>query len=467
MRNWRLRAFPVDVCPKACYHRQEMSAKREIWHRRMRSGISKTWRWFIPGLGVKRWVLIVLLGTTLIGLGLAVLILDVYRDAPDTWWLPYLSAASLRTLERPLRALIFGGLGAILILLGLLGINRSLMAPYLSSGKPVVDSLASYRRRERGPRIVAIGGGHGLATLLRGMKKYSHNITAVVSVADDGGSSGRLRKTKGILPPGDIRNCLAALSGDEALMAQLFQYRFADEEGDLEGHSFGNLFISALAEITGSFEEAVAESGRVLAVHGRVLPSTLHDVRLAADVILPNTASEVRVQGESSIPESAGRIRRVWLEPNDPPAFPDAIHAILAADLIIVGPGSLYTSLLPNLLVPDIAAAINASRALKVYVCNVATQPGETDGYSCGDHMHMLEEHLGSGLFDIVVANSNCGEPLSEGVDWVRTEDDFDVDHAVYRSDLIDQIRPWRHSSEKLGQVIMDLYQERTGPLVE
>jgi uncharacterized cofD-like protein len=403
----------------------------------------------------------------MIAFGLAVLVLDIYRNAPDTWWVPYLSIASLRTLERPLRALIFGGLGAILILVGLLGINRSLMAPYLSSGRPVVDSLASYRRRERGPRIVAIGGGHGLATLLRGMKNYSHNITAVVSVADDGGSSGRLRKSMGILPPGDIRNCLAALSGDEALMAQLFQYRFPDEGSDLEGHSFGNLFISALAEITGSFEEAVAESGRVLAVHGRVLPSTLHDVRLTADVILPHTVNEVRVQGESSIPESTGKIRRVWLEPIDPPAFPEAIQAILAADLIVVGPGSLYTSVLPNLLVPDIGAAINASRALKIYVCNVASQPGETDGYSCGDHLHVIEEHLGSGLFDIVVANSNCGEPLPNNVDWVLTEDDFDVDHPVYRSDLIDQVRPWRHSSEKLGQVLMDLYLERTGPLVE
>jgi uncharacterized cofD-like protein len=444
-----------------------MSVKREIWHRRMRSGISKSWRWFVPGLGIKRWILVVLFGTTMIGLGLAVLVLDVYRNAPNTWWLPYLSVASLRMLDRSLRALIFGGLGAILILIGILGINRSLMAPYLSSGKPVVDSLASYRRRERGPRIVAIGGGHGLATLLRGMKNYSHNITAVVSVADDGGSSGRLRKSMGILPPGDIRNCLAALSGDEALMAQLFQYRFPDEGGGLEGHSFGNLFISALAEITGSFEEAVAESGRVLAVHGQVLPSTLHDVQLVADVLLPHTLNEVRVQGESSIPESAGKIRRVWLEPNDPPAFPEAIQAILAADLIVVGPGSLFTSILPNLLVPDIAAAVSASRALKVYVCNVATQPGETDGFTCGDHVRVIEEHVGSGLFDIVIANSNFSEPLIEGVDWVRTEDDFGVDHPVYQADLIDHLRPWRHSSEKLGRVLMDLYQERTGPLVE
>jgi uncharacterized cofD-like protein len=403
----------------------------------------------------------------MIGLGLAVLVLDVYRNAPDTWWLPYLSVASLRMLDRSLRALIFGGLGAILIMVGILGINRSLMAPYLSSGKPVVDSLASYRRRERGPRIAVLGGGHGLATLLRGMKNYSHNITAVVSVADDGGSSGRLRKSMGILPPGDIRNCLAALSGDEALMAQLFQYRFPDEGGGVEGHSFGNLFISALAEITGSFEEAVAESGRVLAVHGQVLPSTLHDVQLVADVLLPHSLNEVRVQGESSIPGSPGKIRRVWLEPNDPPAFPDAIQAILAADLIVVGPGSLFTSILPNLLVPDIAAAISASRALKIYVCNVATQPGETDGFTCGDHVRAIEEHVGSGLFDIVIANSNCNEPLIEGVDWVRTEDDFEVDHPVYRADLIDHVRPWRHSSEKLGRVLMDLYQERTGPLVE
>jgi uncharacterized cofD-like protein len=444
-----------------------MSAKREIWYRRMRSGISKSWRWLIPGLGVKRWVIVVLLGTTLIGLGLAVLVLDIYRNAPETWWLPYLSAASLRTLERPLRALIFGGVGAVLILVGLLGINRSLMAPYLSSGKSVVDSLASYRRRERGPRIVALGGGHGLATLLRGMKTFSHNITAVVSVADDGGSSGRLRKSMGILPPGDIRNCLAALSGDEALLAQLFQYRFPAEGGGLEGHSFGNLFIGALAEITGSFEEAVAESGRVLAVHGQVLPSTLHNVTLAADVAFPHAVTEVRVQGESSIPESSGRIRRVWLEPGDAPAFPEAIHAILAADLIVIGPGSLFTSILPNLLVPDIAAAVSASRALKVYVCNVATQPGETDGFTCGDHVRVIEEHLGSGLFDIVVANSNWKEPLSEGVDWVRIEDDLEVDQPLYRADLLDPVRPWRHSSEKLGQVLMDLYQERTGPLVE
>jgi uncharacterized cofD-like protein len=420
---------------------------------------------------VKRWLIPILLGTTLVGLGLAVLILDVYRNAPETWWLPLLSAASLRSLGRPLRALIFGLLGAGLIIGGIYGFNRSLLAPFRRPGRNVVDEIATHRRRERGPRIVSLGGGHGLATLLRGLKAYSYNLTAVVTVADDGGSSGRLRRSLGILPPGDIRNCLAALSNDEALLAQLFQYRFTSEDGDLEGHSFGNLFISALAEITGNFEEAVAESGRVLAVHGRVLPATLHDVRLVADMVLPHIASEVRIEGESNIPEFAGRVRRVWLEPNNPPAYPQVIQAILNAELIVVGPGSLYTSILPNLLVPDITAAIRASRALKIYVCNVATQPGETEAFACDDYVQVIEEHIGSGLFDLVLVN-NCYEAkLPEGLAWTRADGDKGGDapdnYAVHHADLMDREQPWRHDSAKLAQVLIDLYQERTGPLVE
>ncbi len=444
-----------------------MRKKQEIWYKRLLNILERSLRWLIPGLGVKRWLLLMLLGITLIGVGLAFLLLEIYRNAPDTWWLPLLSMASLRGLERHVRALIFGGAGLSLILLGLWGMNRTLMAPYLHPGHPVVDTLASYRRRERGPRIVAIGGGHGLATLLRGLKMYSHNITAVVSVADDGGSSGKLRRTLGILPPGDIRNCLAALSNDEALLGQLFQYRFPDGEGGLEGHSFGNLFITALAEITGSFEEAVAESGRVLAVYGRVLPATLRDVRLLADVLLPEGVNEVRVEGESRIPESAGEVRRIWLEPSDPPAYPEVIQAILAADLIAIGPGSLYTSVLPNVLVPDIVAAIRASRALKVYISNVATQVGETDRYTCGDHVRVIEEHVGVDLFDIILSNQRCEGQLMPDISWVLAEDDLDTDHAVYRADLVDIDHPWRHDSSKLAQVLMDLYQERTGPLVE
>ena len=422
-------------------------------------------RWLIPGLGVKRWLLVTLAGTTLIGAGFAILVIDVYRTAPDTWWLPALSAASLRFIARPLRALIFGGLGLGLILAGIYGINRSLMTPFLRPGDRVVETLKRHRQLERGPRIVAIGGGHGLANLLRGLKNHTYNLTAIVTVADDGGSSGRLRQEMGILPPGDIRNCLAALSTDEALLTQLFQYRFPD--GGLGGHSFGNLFISALAEITGSFEEAVAESGRVLAVAGRVLPSTLHEVRLLADVALPNVASQVRVVGESRIPEASGKVRHVWLEPSSPPAYPDAIRAILAAELIVIGPGSLYTSLLPNLLVPDLAAAIRASRALKIYVCNVATQAGETDGYTGGDHLQALSEHGVEGVFNLVLANNRQAGRLPKNLDWVEAERDLDDDYAVHRADLVDESYPWRHDAGKLAQVLMDLLQDRTGPLVE
>jgi len=463
----KTRFFLVDDSGKDCYDLSGMADKYLPWHRRFWGGLAGSLRWLIPGLGVKRWFLITMAGTTLIGVGLAILLLDIYRTTPDTWWLPFISAASLRFLDRPLRVIIFGGIGVGLILTGILGMNRSLMRPFVRPGRPMVDAITQHRRRERGPHIVTVGGGHGLATLLRGLKKYTYHITAVVTVADDGGSSGRLRRDTGILPPGDLRNCLAALSNDEAMLTQLFQYRFPDGDRALEGHSFGNLFISALAEITGSFEEAVAESGRVLAVHGRVLPSTLHNVRLVADVSLPHLVGEVRIEGESHIPEAAGKVRHIWLEPNNPPAFPQVIQSILSADLIVIGPGSLYTSILPNLLVPDVAEAIRASRALKIFVCNVATQPGETDGYTCGDHVRAIEDHVGGGLFDILLVNQQYSGNLPEKVKWVMAEDDLDQDHAVYRSNLIDEKRSGRHDSGKLAHVLMDLLQERTGPLVE
>lgn len=441
-------------------------ASKALW-KNIRTWTHHLTTWMLPGIGVKRWLGVVLLGTTLVGVGLVVLILDVYRNAPQTWWLPILSAISLRSLPRLVRAVIFGGSGVILILMGIWGLNRSLMKPFVRPGRGVTEAIRQHRQKERGPHIVAIGGGHGLATLLRGLKAHTHHLTAIVTVADDGGSSGRLRRELGILPPGDIRNCLAALSNDEALLAQLFQYRFATQDSGLDGHSFGNLFITALSDITGSFEEAVAESARVLAVRGRVLPSTLNEVRLVADVLLPGANAEIRVQGESQIPAVSGRLKRVWLEPEGVPAFPQAIQAILAADVIVIGPGSLYTSILPNLLVKDIAEAIRASRALKLYICNLATETGETDHFSCGDHIRAIEEHIGSGLFDIAVVNCAFNHPLPVKIDWVKMEADVEEDYAVYTSDLVDPIHPWRHDSEKLAQVIMDLYQERTGPLVE
>ena len=419
-------------------------------------------RWLTPGLGVKRWIALILAGTTLIGLGFALVLVDFYRSAPQIW-VPLLSLLSLRGFPFILRVIVFGVLGIGLILIGVGGLNRSMMRPFVPTGKNVLDGLSAYRKRERGPRIVALGGGTGLASLLRGLKGYTSNLTAIVTVADDGGSSGELRRSMGILPPGDIRNCLAALSDDEALMTQIFQYRFGSGAG-LGGHSLGNLFITALAEITGSFEGAVAESGRVLAVQGRVLPSSLHDVRLVADVQLPEMRDEVLVKGESEIPKTAGRVRRVWLEPSNPLAYPPAVQAILNADLVIIGPGSLYTSILPNLLVPDLAEALRHTRAQKFFVSNVATQPGETDGYSCGDHVRTVEKHFGSRLFDVVICNNNYSH--DQEVEWVRLDEDLDQEYSIYCTDIVSKDNPRRHDSEKLATAIMDLYNERTGPVL-
>jgi uncharacterized cofD-like protein len=435
------------------------------WLFSLRTEISGLLLWLTPGLGVKRWLVMLLAGITFLGVGVAYFLLDIYRTAPESELLDVLDVATLRFWPRPARVAIFIAVGFGLVIWGIAGLNRALLNPFLRPGQRLIDQITGHRRRERGPRLVAMGGGHGQATLLRGLKNHSNNITAIVTVADDGGSSGLLRQNLGILPPGDIRNCLAALSNDEAMLTQLFQYRFNDASG-LGGHSFGNLFISALADLTGSFEEAVAESGRVLSVNGRVLPATLHDVRLVADIQLPHSMQEVRVEGESSIPEALGRVRRVYLEPNNPSAFPPTLQSILLADLVVVGPGSLYTSLLPNLLVPDILAALRVSKALKVYVVNLATQRGETSGYQVSDHVSVLEEHLGAGLFDIVVCNNYYARALPNGVEWVKI-DEAAARYPIYPADLVDEYQPWRHDSIKLAQVLMDLLYERTGPLSE
>lgn len=433
---------------------------KQPWYHRFRQTLARESRWLTPGLGVKRWLLVILLGTTLVGLGFGVLLVDIYRSALDTWWLPIVAVLSLSFLERPLRALIFGGVGLGLILLGTWGLNRTLLRPFVRPGRPILDAVSAYRRRDRGPRVVVIGGGTGLSALLRGLKAYSNNITAIVTVADDGGSSGELRRSMGVLPPGDIRNCLAALSDDEELLTQLFQYRFGSAAG-VGGHSLGNLLITALAEITGSFEQGVAESGRVLAIRGQVLPSTLHDVRLVADVV-DESEQSVLVKGESEIPKVRGRIRRVWLEPNNPLAYPPALQAILAAELIVIGPGSLFTSILPNLLVHDLTAAILSSRAVKLYVCNVANEPGETDGFRCEDYVRVLQQHVGENLFDLVLCNNQFSARLPDGVEWVKFDPQMS---GIYVADLADEQQGWRHDSAKLARTIMDLFYERTGPL--
>ena len=426
--------------------------------------LSEIPRWLRPGLNLKRWFVLVMFGITLLGLGFAVILIDIYRtDSKNPIILIILSYASLRFIPRIWRAIIFGGLGIGLVGYGIIQLNRSLLRPFIRPGSDVFDQLREFRRKERGPRIVTVGGGHGLASLLRGLKAHTGNLTAVVTVADDGGSSGRLRESLGILPPGDIRNCLAALSNDEAMLTQLFQYRFSGAP-ELEGHSFGNLFITALADITGSFEDAVVESGRVLSVNGRVLPSTLHNVKLVASMELPHSAQEVRVEGESKIPEMAGKVRRVWLEPDNASAFPPVIQALLGAEVIVVGPGSLYTSILPNLLVQDLLAALDISRAVKIYVCNIATQPGETDSFTCYDHVRALESHIGGDLFDVILCNDNYTGAINDS-QWVRADEKTLADSRTYTADLQDVSHPWRHDSVKLAQTIMNIFAERTGEL--
>jgi len=443
----------VTGVPHATPRRPRLAALLERWQLLR--------RWLEPGLGVKRWLLTLILAMALIGLGVAIVLLDVYRAHPDSAWLAVLS---MRALPRWVRALVLGGSGFALLLFAVFRLNRTLLAPYVRPGKPVVEAVAEHRRLGRGPKVVALGGGTGLATLLRGLKHHTGNLTAIVTVADDGGSSGRLRRTLGLPPPGDLRNCLAALSQDEDLLTRLFQYRFM-QAGELDGHSFGNLFIAALAGATGSFDRGILEAGRVLAIRGRVLPSTLSDISLLADKTPAWDMQSIRVQGESRIPTVPGRIRRVHLEPNDPPAYPEAIHAILNADLIAIGPGSLYTSVLPNLLVPDILGALRASRALKVYVCNVATQLGETEGYDAYQHLAALTEHTGAGLVDLMLVNDAPAGKLPEGIEWVTADEDRDGSVLLRGADLADPEQPWRHDAAKLSDMLVTILEERTGPL--
>lgn len=301
--------------------------------------------------------------------------------------------------------------GVFLFIKGWIYANYSLFGA--SDSRKRHELLESvYRRRmlNRGPKIVAIGGGTGLSTLLKGLKNLTNNITAVVTVGDDGGSSGRLRHELGVLPPGDIRNCIAALADDEDLVTKLFQYRFKTGEG-LEGHSFGNLFLSALCSITGDMVNAVMESSKVLSIRGRVLPSTLDDMKLVAKM----DTGEI-VCGESNIPEAKGKIEKIYTDPINCRALKDVLLAIEDAELIILGPGSLYTSVIPNLLIKDISLALAKSKAKKIYICNIMTQPGETDGFSVSDHIKTINEHadVNKNLIDAVLVNDTLNETLVE-----------------------------------------------------
>ncbi|MCC6175298.1 MAG: YvcK family protein [Chloroflexi bacterium] len=416
-------------------------------------------RLLVPGLHLKRWLGLTLIGLVVLALGLAYLFVELYRTLELPAQTTYLT---LQFIPRWLRGLLFVAAGAAVTALAVVRLNRSLMEPLARSGTSVtngvdiVDALVSYRQRERGPKIVAIGGGTGLSTMLRGLKHYSANVTAIVTVADDGGSSGRLRRELGVLPPGDFRNCIVALADAEPLMARLFQYRFGQGSG-LDGHSFGNLFIVAMSGITGNFEEAIREASRVLAVRGQILPSTLENVTLCAEL-----EDEAHVRGESKISQTTARIRRVYLQPDRPAAFPEAVRAILDADMVIVGPGSLYTSILPNLLVDGIAKAVASTEALRVYVCNVATQPGETDDFRASDHLHALLKHQRENPIDVVLANHNLEGAIKP--EWNVKHVVADVDDLsrlgvkVALHDVVDPNNALRHSPDKLAAALMQLY---------
>jgi uncharacterized cofD-like protein len=322
----------------------------------------------------------------------------------------------------------------------------------------------SYPRRLR---IVAIGGGTGLASVLRGLKSLDCDITAIVTVADDGGSSGRLRKDMGMLPPGDIRNCLLALAEAEPDMTSLFNHRFA--RGALAGHNFGNLFLAAMTEMTGDFQLAVKTMSRILAVKGRVVPATLSDVTLRADMEDGSV-----VLGEYAIPQVRKRIRKLSLVPPDPPALDEAVSAIGGADGIIIGPGSLYTSVIPNLLVPGIREAIAASSAKKLYVCNIMTQPGETDGYSVSDHVFAIEKHAGR-LATSVLANiaeapeETAAKYAEEGRFQVRLDMAVLVErgYSVVAGDYLSRGDLARHDSSELAASIMKFVKEAESPSIQ
>jgi len=344
--------------------------------------------WLLPGLVIKRWMI-----TSAIGFMTSLLGLAIWTNLRPLYWLIEVFFWIMTSLTS---IMPISFLGPLIFIIGLLligiGQNRSInsiqkaLVPEKSTF--LVDALRVKSKLNRGPNIVAIGGGTGLSTLLKGLKNYSSNITAIVTVSDDGGSSGILRKQLGVQPPGDIRNCLAALSNEEPILTRLFQYRFSGGSG-LEGHSFGNLFLSALTTITGSLEKAVQASSRVLAVQGQVLPATNIDVMLWAEL-----EGGEKIFGESKISESKKLISRIGYLPENPSALPSALEAIKEADLIVLGPGSLYTSLLPNLLVPEIVDALLQNSAPKIYISNLMTQPGETDGLDVYQHIKAIEKQL-------------------------------------------------------------------------
>jgi uncharacterized cofD-like protein len=410
-------------------------------------------RWAYPGLGIKRWLIVAIAGILLLVNGIDRYLVAVGFDLHanelvDSFVTDYFPPGYL--------AWIFIIIGIALIFLGirqwLLAILR---ASALGGREHILDTLYEMRLRN-GYKIVAIGGGTGLSTLLRGLKRKTTNLTAVVTVSDDGGSSGRLQKELGVLPPGDVRNCLVALADDEAMVTDLFRYRFSDGEG-LTGHSFGNLFLAAMTGITGNFDRAIKESSRVLNIKGRVLPATLGIVRLCARLEDGSV-----IEGETNISKSHKRIKQVFFDPPYAAPLAEVIAALREADAIILGPGSLFTSILPNFLVDRIAREVAASPAVKMYVCNVMTQPGETDGMTAADHVEALLDCAGARVCDHVIVND---EPPSKLLEAYAEEGQIPVAPDIERiralgltpiqAQVISETATVRHDPEKLAQVVI------------
>ena len=410
--------------------------------------IFKKLKWLYPGIKIKRWIL---LGA----LGVGIAIFGVTRFIGDT-------LLALRIFDI---LLIFIG-----IIIGVAGV-RSMLQSFLSiflpyHGEELVNIVYKKRYLERGPRIVAIGGGHGLATLLVGLKEYTTNITAIVTVADSGGSTGRLREEFDVLAPGDIRNCIVALADSPSLMSELFQFRF-EKDSELKGHNFGNLFITAMTKLTGDFKKAVEESSKVLAIRGRVLPSTLSKVHLVAEY-----TDGSQVEGEAKIPEKDMSIKRVYLKPTSTetqdkilPTL-ETIEIIKNAQIIVIGPGSLYTSILPNLVIEELAKAIVESSALKIYVCNVMTQHGETDDYSASAHLKALISHTHPKIVDYCIVNTKVPEErmlakYKEEKAFSTIADSLEIRRMGYKAiegNIIHATDFVRHDSDKLARIIMNAF---------
>lgn len=441
-------------------------------------------RWLTVGIGVKRWLVLAFIGLLVLALGVAHLIRQATASGvPAGLPADIINIVTLQFLPYQLRGLIAGVTGLGFFLYGSYRLVRALVDPFAlwDRDQPMVEVIYQKRFLARGPRIVAIGGGTGLSTLLRGLKEHSSNITAVVTVADDGGSSGVLRSELGIPAVGDIRNCIVALADAEPLMGRLLQHRFPGlgpapqpdpnlppirdaqtlSEG-VGGHALGNLILAALVQIEeGDFEEGVREMNRVLAVRGRVVPATgtvltLHAMR----------ADGTEVEGQSRIARET-KLDRVWISPENVQASEDAVRAIEEAELIVVGPGSLYTSILPALLVPGIREAIAASGALVVFACNVATQAGETGGYDLADHVEALARHEADGLADVVLANNRFDARAPET--WlgqpVRLRWPPKVQHPprVVLDDVVDADNAHRHDSARLATAIIGAWEREGG----